>query len=234
MQQPAWRKALWCEQQFPDNHTDDNFLECLVINADVVKRSYWRVVWASLAVDQQVCFVAIVASTAYHLYQGTLPAQTLLAWEIGLLVGGAVFLVSLAQQRLGFLNLCQSAASIAGLIALTAALSPIYATLTASISPDTIVSCAAALLLAHLYLHDYRRPAGGSAAGQIGAQPGPSLRGSLGLACAMCASVLMASQLPGLADVFALVRLCLNGSVLVGSKIYQIAQVLACLGSFSF
>ena len=66
---PAWRKALWCEQPYEDNHTDENFLESLIVNADVVRRRYWRVVWGALAIVQQVCIAAIVASVAYHLYQ---------------------------------------------------------------------------------------------------------------------------------------------------------------------
>ena len=219
MPQPAWRKALWCEQQFPDNHTDDNFLESLVINADVVKRSYWRVVWASLAVTQQVCFVAIVASTAYHLYQGTLAANTLILWETALLLCGATLLLWISHYPINLANLSRDATSILSLLALTAALSPIYATLTSSISADTIVACTAALLIAHLYLHDYKRPVTGLGR-HMGVRPGPSLRGSLGLACAMCASVLMASQLPGLEDVFALV------SSLVTNHLFKLSHFL--------
>jgi phosphatidylinositol glycan class C protein len=84
----------------------------------------------------------------------------------------------------------------AGLLGAAAALSPVYATLTASVSSDTVVACTAALLLAHLYLHEYRREKAG----------GRGLAGSLGLACALCASVLMASRLRSLEQVFALVR----------------------------
>jgi phosphatidylinositol glycan class C protein len=224
-----WRKALWCPQYYPDNHTDENFLESLVINADVVQRSYKRVVWASLAIDQQVCLTSIIASVAYQLYQGSLSAQTVFLWEAGLFLGGATMLTILSrpQETTNFSHqllprLFHQGASTAALVALTAVLSPVYATLTASISPDTIVASAAALLLAHLYLHDYKQPAtsssrSGSASGGSGRSSahdridinrhyGPSLRGSLGLACAMCSSVLMASQLRQLEDVFALVR----------------------------
>jgi len=222
-----WRKALWCPQYYPDNHTDENFLESLVINADVVQRSYKRVVWAALAIDQQVCLTSIVASVAYQLYQGTLTAQTVFLWEIGLFLGSASLLAILSrphemktQATLPPLlsRLFQQGASTAALVALTAVLSPVYATLTANISPDTIVASAAALLVAHLYLHDYKHSPAGSSGGGGGGETtsnhtivinrysGPSLRGSLGLACAMCSSVLMASQLRQLEDVFALVR----------------------------
>jgi phosphatidylinositol glycan class C protein len=227
-QAKAWRKALWCPQYYPDNHTDENFLESLVINADVVQRNYKRVVWASFAIDQQVCLTSIVASVAYQLYQGSLPARTVFLWEAGLFLGGASLLTILSKTQDVSLHpspllprLFHQGASTAGLIALTAVLSPVYATLTASISPDTIVASSAALLLAHLYLHDYRKPPPKSQSSSGGGESsadnsvnfpvfysysGPSLRGSLGLACAMCSSVLMASQLRQLEDVFALVR----------------------------
>jgi phosphatidylinositol glycan class C protein len=215
----AWRKALWCPQPFPDNHTDDNFLECLVINADVVHRSYRRVVWQSLAVAQQVSLAAAVAAVAYHLHQGTLAPAVLLAWEAALLAGGAVLLAALAPT--GLRGTLRAAASAAGLLVLTAALSPVYATLTASISPDTVIACAAALLLAHLYLHDYappRRPPPwcptGSDEGLNTASYSPSLAGSLGLACALCAAVLMASQAPSLPAVAALMALSVEIHIL--------------------
>lgn len=217
----AWRKVLWCPQPFPDNHTDDNFLECLIINADVAHRSYRRVVWQSLAVAQQVSLAACVAAVAYHLHQGTLLPATLLAWEAALLAGGAALLAALAPA--GRRGAARAAASAAGLLALTAALSPVYATLTASVSPDTVVASAAALLLAHLYLHDYAPPRGPSPWGAAGTEAtpreawtryAPSLAGSLGLACALCAAVLMASQAPGLPAVAALMALSVEVHIL--------------------
>jgi phosphatidylinositol glycan class C protein len=230
MEEPKpWRKALWCPQYYPDNHTDENFLESLVINADVVQRSYKRVVWATLAIDQQVCLTSIVASVAYQLYQGTLTAHTVFIWEIGLFLGTTSLLTIFSRTHERKTNatrppllqrLFQQGASTAALVALTAVLSPVYATLTASISSDTIVTSAAALLVAHLYLNDYKHAPSSSCSSGGGSGSmsddssivinrycGPSLRGSLGLACAMCSSVLMASQLRQLEDVFALVRL---------------------------
>ena len=218
-----WQKALWCEQHFPDNHTDEHFLESIIINADIVQRNYWHVVWASFAVDQQLCIAAIVASTAYALHQGSLSVHTLFFYESCLLLGGASLSAALKQSSssprarrwlLLLLLLFKNSASTAALLALTALLSPVYATLTSSISPDTIVACSTTLLLAHLYLHEYYYQGRSAAASSFSSHKqqhkgdvagGPSLRGSLGLACAMCASVLMASQLTRLADVFALV-----------------------------
>ena len=197
-----WRKALWSPQDYPDNHTDDNFLESLVINADVVQRKYLPIVREALAVDHQLSLVTCIATTAWHLHQGTLNATTLLTIDFILLIAGSLFYLVFSSSSSSSSSLASSpcpsvVAHIAGLILFTALLSPVYATLTSSISPDTIVACTFLLLTAHLYLHDY--------------SPSPSttsttLTGSVGLVCGLCGSVLMASQLHTLLQVFTLVR----------------------------
>ncbi|KAL4517137.1 hypothetical protein Ndes2526A_g00718 [Nannochloris sp. 'desiccata'] len=167
-------------------------------------------------------------------------AHTVFLWETGLFLGGASLLTILSRTQEMQTNaplppllprLFQHGASTTVLVALTAVLSPVYATLTASISPDTVVASAAALLLAHLYLHDYKQPPGSGGGGSISddivvidGYSGPSLRGSLGLACAMCSSVLMASQLRRLEDVFALMVLSLGVYILGPSVQYTLIQ----------
>lgn len=197
------RKALWRKTGLPDNFIDDKFLESLVVNATVAKRSYWRVVWSALAVNQRLCVVAIVSSTAYLLHQRMLNASILLVSEGLLLLSGTALHGALHQGsnkfnviRYGALWRSVAARTMA-LLLLTCLMSPIYASLTASISSDTVVACTAVLSIAHLYLYDYRRPSSG---------PGPTFRGSVALACALCASVLMASRMHGYDDVIALVR----------------------------
>ncbi|KAK2079313.1 hypothetical protein QBZ16_003004 [Prototheca wickerhamii] len=71
----------------------------------------------------------------------------------------------------------------------TVLLSPLFATLTLSISSDTVLACALGLSVTHMYLADYhpRRPVVGPAA---------SVRGSLALAAALGAAILVASRLP--------------------------------------
>lgn len=64
-------------------------------------------------------------------------------------------------------------------------LSPLYSTLTKAISDDTIVAASVWLLLAHLYLHDYF----------FVTSVADKLTGSLSLAAAVAASLLLASRL---------------------------------------
>lgn len=64
-------------------------------------------------------------------------------------------------------------------------LSPLYSTLTKTISDDTIIAASTWLLLAHLYMHDYHFIT--SVADRV--------TGSLSLAAAVGASLLLASRL---------------------------------------
>lgn len=64
-------------------------------------------------------------------------------------------------------------------------LSPLYGTLTASVSDDTIAAASAWLMLAHLFMHDYF----------FVTSVADKLSGSLSLAAAVAASLLLASRL---------------------------------------
>ena len=89
----------------------------------------------------------------------------------------------------------------------TVLLSPLFATLTLSISSDTVLACALGLSVTHMYLADYhpRRPVVGPAA---------SVRGSLALAAALGAAILVASRLPSVLAVAAQQLLSLLAFVL--------------------
>ncbi len=63
-----------------------------VVNADVPKRSYWRVVLGSAAVTQQISTVIAAVVVPVHLRQHNFTAQSVLAVCAALLVIGRCFL----------------------------------------------------------------------------------------------------------------------------------------------
>ena len=67
--QGQWEKVLWREQPYPDNHVDSKFLESLVVNASVAKRSYWKVVEGALLVAEQLCLVSLLSGVAFSLHE---------------------------------------------------------------------------------------------------------------------------------------------------------------------
>lgn len=191
------KKTLWCSSNQKDNYINDFFLQSLVVNASVRERSYWRVVWAALAVDQQLSIVAIVSSIAYLLYSEALSTRLLLFFEAAIMLG-VILLQSLAlfsARDHFYTNIRQTGTRATIMVLLIAVLTPVYGTLAGSISSDSVVTLAVLLLLGHLYLYDYKQPL----------PKGNTVKGSISLACALCSSVLLASQLKKLENVFALV-----------------------------
>jgi phosphatidylinositol glycan class C protein len=219
------RKVLYEKQAVEDDHTDEHFLEELVLNLDVRPRSYWVVVRGSVGVTQQLSVTVGAALVFFFVNEGALSPDALLCLDGAGSAASACACPALSRLRAaaraaallacGFALRCalgstprrgaaQSAREGAVLAGGVYALSPLMQTLTGSISGDTIAACVAASLVLHLYLHDY------STASDDVTQ---TIGGSLSLGAAMFASVLLASRLPTPAHVFALLMFALQAFV---------------------
>lgn len=136
--------------------------------------------------------------------QGTLHAGQVLCCEACLALAAAGLLALLRQppheaRRLSGWGALPSAGVLARLALLATAtllLSPLFSTLTRSVSSDTVVACACALLTTHLYLFDYT----------LSLRPTYELLGSVSTACALCAALLIASRLQSTYQVYAQAR----------------------------
>uniref|UniRef100_A0A453P450 Phosphatidylinositol N-acetylglucosaminyltransferase subunit C n=1 Tax=Aegilops tauschii subsp. strangulata TaxID=200361 RepID=A0A453P450_AEGTS len=151
-----WRKVAYGGMQpgYDDNYTDDSFLEEMVMNANVVKRDFLRVMVDSVSISQYLCIVALVVSTWTHTLNLAIDEITLLKFDIGLLLVG--FLVLLLTTSPFSLNLLlKYVLNISFFTSGLYVLAPICHTLTRSISSDSIWALAVFLLLVHLFLHDY-------------------------------------------------------------------------------
>lgn len=193
----ASRNALWVPESWQARHLDDGFFENIVINAEVTRRSYWSVVWAACAVTQQIAITAIVASTAYQLYLQKLSVEDVLIYELAIGFLG-IFMRSIIAKPHRWGHLVTAILKTLLLHLLAAALTPVYASLSASIANDTILFSSISLLCFHLYsfrgFHDtVHRYNGGHAFSNVG------------LAAAMTSSALVASQMRSLDYVFCLV-----------------------------
>lgn len=159
-----------------------------VLNADVPRRSYWRVAYGSAAVVQQLATAVVVtAAVPLHLRRGGLaPGRVLSAAGVLLLLAhGACRL--LGGHVLGG-SLGRGARQGALLAAGVRCLSPLLHTLATTISPDSVVAMSALLTSLHLALHDYDF--------LNSAGPPRGLSGALSLSCGLLSAVLVASQMP--------------------------------------
>lgn len=99
----AKRRSLYRSAGLDDTQSTDAFLEALVVNATVTKRSYPQVVWNSLPISQQLSCVTLVSTASYLVTQGALSSCQLLCIQALMAVVGAALaaLCELAPWRPG-------------------------------------------------------------------------------------------------------------------------------------
>lgn len=219
-----WKKKAYggIQPGYPDNHTDDSFLQEMITNANVVKRDLYKVILDSISISQYVSIVSLVISVWTHTLNSKINEYTLLKLDICLLaLGFSVLLLTSPHLSLHFL--VKYFLNISFFICGLYVLAPVYHTLTRSISSDSIWALTVSLLVIHLFLHDYS----GSTIRPPGALNNPNLASNISLNASIVASVLIASRLPSRLHVFAL--------MLFSLQIFLFAPlVMFCIKKYSF
>nr|GMD82711.1 phosphatidylinositol N-acetylglucosaminyltransferase subunit C-like [Ipomoea batatas] len=205
--QPKWRKVAFGGMQpgFDDNHTDESFLEDMIMNANVVKRDLLKVILDSVSISQYICTVCLVVLVWTYTLKSSLNENSLLVLNVSLL-GLGFFTLLLTAVILSFNLLLSYVLKISFFITGLYMLSPIYHTLTWSICSDSIWALTVSLLIIHLFLHNYS----GSTVKAPGTLENPTLTSNISLNASIVASLLIASRLPSRLHVFAIVLFSLQ------------------------
>ncbi|KAK9274522.1 hypothetical protein L1049_021771 [Liquidambar formosana] len=224
MTRPKWRKVAYGGMQpgFDDNHIDDSFLEDMVTNANVVRRDMLKVMRDTVSISQYLCIVALVVLVWTYTLGATLNENSLLLLDVSLLGLGFLVLL-LTEERLSLNRLLYYFLNISFFTTGLYALSPIYQTLTRSISSDSIWAVTVSLLILHLFLHDYS----GSTIRAFGDPKNPTLISCISLNASVVASVFTASRLPSRLHVFAI--------LLFSLQVFLFAPLVTyCIKKYSF
>ncbi|XP_059653862.1 phosphatidylinositol N-acetylglucosaminyltransferase subunit C [Cornus florida] len=222
--QLKWRKVAYGGMQpgFDDNHTDESFLEYMVMNANVVKRDILKVMLDSVSISQYICIVTLVVLVWAYTLQSTINENSLLLLDVSLL-GSGFFVLLLTAEMLYFNLLLNYVLKISFFITGLYVLSPIYHTLTWSISSDSIWALTVSLIILHLFLHDYS----GSTVRAPGAPENPTFTSNISSNASIVASLLIASRLPSRLHVFAI--------VLFSLQVFLFAPLITyCIKKYSF
>ncbi|XP_076890862.1 phosphatidylinositol N-acetylglucosaminyltransferase subunit C-like [Bidens hawaiensis] len=222
--QTRWRKVAYGGMQpgFDDNHTDDTFLQEMVMNANVVKRDMLKVMLDSVSISQYLCIVSLVVLVWAHTLNSTITEKFLIALDVTL-VGSGFFILVLTAKMLSLNLLLSYAIKIMFFTTGLYVLSPIYHTLTRSISSDSIWALTTSLVILHLFLHNYT----GSTIRAPGALENPTLTSNISLNASIVASLLIASRLPSRVLVFAI--------ILFSLQVFLFAPLVTyCLKKYSF
>lgn len=153
---PRWRKVAYGGMQpgYDDNHTNESFLEGMVMNANVVKRDMVKVMLDSVSISEYLCIVALVVLVWTYTLTSTIDENYFMFIDVSLLVSG--FLIFLITQEMLPLNLLlHYFLNISFFIIGLYVLAPIYQTHTRSISSYSIWAVTISLLILHIFLHDY-------------------------------------------------------------------------------
>lgn len=222
--QHRWRKVAYGGMQpgFDDNHTDETFLQDIVMNANVVKRDMVKVMLDSVSISQYICIVTLVVLVWTCTLRSIINENFLLVLDVSLL--GSGFMVLLLTEEMLSLNLLfRYFLNISFFTTGLYVLAPIYQTLTGAISSDSIWAVTASLLILHLFLHDYS----GAAVGAPGALQNPNLTSFVSLNASIVASVFIASRLPSWLHVFAI--------MLFSLQVFLFAPLVTyCIKKYSF
>ncbi|PIN12954.1 N-acetylglucosaminyltransferase complex, subunit PIG-C/GPI2 [Handroanthus impetiginosus] len=204
---PKWRKVAYGGMQpgFDDNHTDESFLEDMIMNANVVKRDLVKVMLDSVSISQYLCIVALVVLVWTYTLRSIFSERSLLLLDF-ILLGAGFFVILLTAEMISFNLLLNYILKISFFITGLYILSPIYHTLTRSISSDSIWALTATLVILHLFLHNYS----GSPMKASGDLEYSTFTSNISLNASIVASLLIASRLPSRLHVFAIVLFSLQ------------------------
>ncbi|CAH1170342.1 unnamed protein product [Phaedon cochleariae] len=150
-----WRKVLYEKQPYPDNYTDEKmFLRDLKKNIDIKEITFLEAVAGASLLLQEFCnVVAFVLIYFYILYEWIDPFVILVSMGISTVLGFIYyrfFLSNSVENRIG-----SDLRTLITFIVFGRLFSPVFHTLTDTISTDTIYTMTFVMMLVHLIFFDY-------------------------------------------------------------------------------
>ena len=156
---PTWRRILYEQQPYPDNHTPVDWLSAMSSYSSKPAQSeylpYRAVVWLTVILASRATILTLFVTAFYAINQHAVSTSSLLA--LTLLVASVLLTVhySLRPPASSSSTSQLSLATVCLLCLLLLLVSPLLSTLTWSYSSDTIYLLVALLSVAHLLSFDY-------------------------------------------------------------------------------
>ena len=203
-------------QPYPDNHTDDSFLERVVVNGRVIPRSLSAATSVARVVSAQLACAVLASVAVAHVHAGRVAPARVLAANVASTACALLGAMATRGPRMGLrvagARIAAAAPALAA--ALAASSAPFRAAAVAAVSTDVAVAGAIAALFVHVLSFDYaRRERGGGGGGGGGGgddfDAATPPRNGVSLSAAALASTLLCSRL----DSTAAARACALTSV---------------------
>lgn len=185
-----WKKILYEDQEYDDNYVHNTFLSSLLTNYDQ-KYDYSFVCHKIICINHQVIMVLFLLVSYYFIDQKILTNE---------FVSSINFIIIICKELLIYESHKSLHSSFKNILEVTVTvsilwiLSPVLITLTQTHSDNTTYTVAIILLLIHLVLHDYNFI--------YEKEENINITGATSLGCVVIASVILASRLSSIVQVF--------------------------------
>lgn len=210
------KRNLYDQYGYPDNYTDDSFLDELQKNINFKEITLLEAVSGSGLIAREMSVVVLFSILFYYLYNSWLEAETVFIHST--LVTAACYLIycNLFKKSMERNSFQKDLQIVLTFLVFGQVLSPVMHTLTDTISTDTICAMAVIMMIIHLVFFDYQ-------VDMI------LVSKALPLNAAMFASVCLASRLSSPFHAFVLLTVAVECFVLLPLLLSRIKSILLSL-----
>lgn len=144
-----WRKNLYENEGYPDNYTDNSFLDEMKKNVNMHQKTLKEAILGAGLVTQEFCLVVMFVVSFTYLLNGWLPLELIL----GQTALAAFLCYAICTNSMS--GRLRHVRTVLVFFIFGYVLSPVLKTLTESISTDTIYATTVFMMTIHLIFFDY-------------------------------------------------------------------------------
>ncbi|KAK4877382.1 hypothetical protein RN001_009888 [Aquatica leii] len=200
MTRKPWRKNLYENQEYPDNYTDNSFLQELKVNVHFKPITFRDGALGATLVVHELCTITAFVLIYVYLYNEWIDPNYIFYWTSSVtMLGFAIYRIKFSTGEKHMFG--HDLQTVLIFLVFGQLFSPVLYTLTDTISTDTIYTMTFLMMLVHLIFFDY----GVSAA---------IVSNSLSLSAAVFASICLSSRLTSPYQAFILMTVSIKCFVL--------------------
>lgn len=152
----VWRKNLYENSGFPDNYTDESFLQDLRKNIHKKDVTVLQAILTAGVVTEKMCVVVVFLVIFAYLYNGWIEPETIFFHSNSTVCFFYLYYVKYHSLLPYRVTLARSMRMVVIFLVFCYILSPLMKTLTDTISTDTIYAMASFMMFVHIIFSDYK------------------------------------------------------------------------------
>ncbi|KAL0279972.1 UNVERIFIED_CONTAM: hypothetical protein PYX00_001409 [Menopon gallinae] len=152
----VWKKNLYENSGFPDNYTDESFLQDLRKNIHKRDVTVLQAILTAGVVTEKICVVVVFSVIFVYLYNGWVEPETVFVHSNSTVCFLYLYYIKCHSLNPYRVTLARSMRMVVIFLVFCYILSPLLKTLTDTISTDTIYATASFMMFVHIIFCDYK------------------------------------------------------------------------------